>query len=122
MFLLEPLAAPELWLMLLVVAWWLFPSHFDFTFTVTTLIVVSLSVVFQTLTSIFMQRSIPQWTTLVLLPLASLLAFYAWLRAWALDIVVWRNQSYRIGSGSRLSLVDSPQPARTGRTRMPEAA
>ena len=122
MFLLEPLAIPELWLMLLIVAWWLFPSRFDAAHAAVVLTTVALSVVLQTLASIFMQRSMPQWTTLVLLPLSTLLAFYTWLRAWTLDIVVWRHQSYRIGAGSRLSLANKQRPAPTRRARMPEAA
>ena len=122
MFLLEPLAIPELWLMLVAVAWWLAPSHFSAAHTAVVLTTVALSVSMQRLVSISMQRSIPQWTTLLLLPFSSLLAFYTWLRAWTLDIVVWRYQSYRIGAGSRLTLVNEPRLAPNRRTRMPEAA
>jgi hypothetical protein len=122
MFLLEPLAIPELWLMLVAVAWWLFPNHSSAAHTAVVLTTVTLSVVMQRLVSIFMQRSLTQWTTLVLLPFSSLLAFYTWLRAWTLDIVVWRQQSYRIGAGSRLTLVNEQPLAPTRRTRMPEAA
>ncbi len=122
MFLLEPLAIPELWLMLVAVAWWLAPSHFSAAHTAVVLTTVALSVSMQRLVSISMQRSIPQWTTLVLLPLSSLLAFYTWLRAWTLDVVVWRHQSYRIGAGSRLTLVNEQRLAPTRRARMPEAA
>jgi ceramide glucosyltransferase len=122
MFLLEPLAIPELWLMLVAIAGRLFPNQLGAVHTAAVLTTVALSVLIQRLVSIFMQRTIPQWTTLVLLPLSSLLAFYTWLRAWNLDIVVWRHQSYRISAGSRLTLVNQQQHSPTRRARMPEAA
>jgi ceramide glucosyltransferase len=118
-FLFEPLALPELWLVLVLA---LGPRQPQTAITTTALAAVLISIMLQLATTIRLQWPSVGWKNLILLPLSSTLGLIAWLRAWSMDTVVWRNQTYRIASGSRLFPVHARQVSPTGSARVQEAA
>jgi ceramide glucosyltransferase len=121
-YLFEPLALPELWLLFVMCCGWILPSLIAHQTAMILTGILSAAVGFQIAVSAGLQGSHFKWTSLVWLPLSSGLALVAWLRAWTLDVVIWRNQSFRIGPGSRLSLLRSQSVAESRPTRIPEAA
>ncbi len=121
-FVFEPLAMPELWLVPVALSL-LFPGHRHTAAGFVALAALVASMVVGQCVTAWLRRPALDLKYLLLLPLAAVLALLGWLRAWILDVVVWRNQAYRIGPGSRLSVV---QPRRrlasTREVRIPEAA
>lgn len=119
-YLLEPLAMPELWLIALM-SRLLEPGRTLAAADVAAVISVVLALLLQMTATLRLRRPALK-LRLLALPLSSALAFVAWLRAWNLDRVVWRNQAYRIGPGSRLSPIRARTSAAAHDVRMPEAA
>lgn len=121
-FLLEPLAAPELWALLALVTWWFDPHRIDAAAGTWVATALALSVLLEAGVASLLQGTRIIWKSIALLPLSSALALLAWLCAWHRDAVVWRQQSFRIGAGSRLSAFQAQRPASAHKQRLPEAA
>jgi len=119
---LEPLGYPLLWIALVLAALglsasatqlnpWDFAAH----------LVAPLGAFgFLTVVACKLRGRGPRLTDFVAFPLASLMAGFAWVRAWFDVAVVWRQQQFRITRGSILL----PHQAQARRTdeRLPEAA
>lgn len=61
----------------------------------------------------------PRLRDIAALPLASVLALAAWTRAWFDVRIVWRQQAFSIGRGSRLRPLVERRPRRPSRTAEP---
>jgi ceramide glucosyltransferase len=103
-FLLEPLGHPLLWLGLLLTTTMtrLNTSHPTALAVAAASAMVGATVLLQSFSVSQFEHGAFRISRLSLLPLQSSLALLAWARAWVETVVVWRQQSYRIGPGSRL--------------------
>jgi ceramide glucosyltransferase len=121
-FLFEPFALPDLWLALVMLFWCALPMGGDSRMAVVECCLLMAAIGLQLSVPALLLGSKFNWASLVWLPFSSGLALVAWARAWTLDVVVWRNQSYRIGAGSRLSILRPQRVTHSRQARMPEAA
>jgi ceramide glucosyltransferase len=115
-FALEPLGHPLIWLALITVIGCLAQRSANHWLIAGLLLGAA---TLQTGVAFMLRGTGPRVRDIVALPLTSVLALAAWTRAWFDVRVVWRQQAFRIGRGSRLTPIVARQTRRTTRIAEP---
>lgn len=107
-FMLEPLAYPSLWGALLALVWLagVGTSEPGAALAGTSAVALAMaSILVQYFVCLRLRGEPPRALALPAMLFTPVLALVAWMRAWMDDVVVWRQQYFRVGRGSQLRLL-----------------